>query len=297
MINTAPVARVWDCTHGEYHADGRNSVSHSELDVFIDSPEKYKAQYIDGLEISKPSKALNYGIVFHDMVLGDHLGPDAEFDEYLAVQDQFVPVPDDVLNKDGHKKGANWKQFEAEHDGKILLLASEYEPMRMWFNAVRSHPKARLILFQSKGENEYTITWTCKETGVRRRCRMDRLIPGKLIGDLKTARDCSPQWFSRHAYEHGYHRQVAFYQDGTEALCGKRLSFVFIVVEKDPPYRCECFELDEQFVEQGRNENRRALHRLAECQKTGYWHSETYGKVIRIAAPSWARSAEQWLLS
>lgn len=302
MIETAPATEqsadiaVWECTHDEYHADGANSVSHSGLDVFIDSPEKYHAKYLAKTLVDSGSKALDLGIVFHDMVLGDAYDPDGDFDAYLVRQQQFVPIPNDVLNKDGHRKGKSWTSFKDDHDGAILLTASEYEPMEKWFTAISDHPKARLLLFQSRGHNEHTLVWTCQETGVRRRCRMDRLIPHRFIVDLKTARDCSPHWFSKHAYDCGYHRQVAFYQDGTEALCGKRLPFVFITIEKEAPFRCECFELDAEFIEQGRRENRRALHRLAECQRTGYWHTETYGKVIRIAAPSWARNSEQWHL-
>jgi len=287
-------ASLWECTHDEYHADGPKSISHSELDTFIWSPKAYHKWYVTR-ESSKPkSAALDMGIVFHDAVLGVREGLATDFDAFLDQQTEFTMIPACVMNAKGEKRGKPWLDFAKEHEGEILLKEQEVEPMCGWLEALVQHNKANILLYGIGVDNEHTIVWTDDATGLRLRCRLDRLVPEGFLVDVKTARSVQPRDFSKAAFDFGYHRQAAYYQDGVEELTGERLPFIFIAVEKTDPYCVECYALADEFVEQGRVENRVALEALKECRDKGVWESPTHGQITTLSAPSYARFADEW---
>lgn len=71
-------AEVVECSHEEYHSDGANSVSRSELDAFLENEEEYHAKYILRDWEDKRSQALDLGTVFHEIVLGTPWEIDAD---------------------------------------------------------------------------------------------------------------------------------------------------------------------------------------------------------------------------
>lgn len=361
----AAPAQEWPCSIDEYHADGRNSVSHSELDLFIESPRLYHGRIITGEYPREETAALDFGQVFHDVVLGervfdrenfnrgtiaiwepcespsptddkfmradfvsdsgsrywfyengvvrmsDHWGEVGgcywafkgevagkpvcgvcSWDDFFSLQ-SFTPIPRRVLNAQGHKKGSAWTEFADAHADEILLKEDEFETIVHMLDSIRIHGAARELLFDLKGKNEYSIRWKCQHTGIKRRARLDRVIPGLII-DLKSLADVSAKEFAAHAYRYGYHRQVAFYQDAILALRGRVLRFVFVCVQKTPPYTCEVYELDSEFVNLGGDENRDALRRLAGCRDSGVFQSPSHGTIVTLSAPTWALNERHW---
>lgn len=273
-------AELWNCDINEYHADGINSVSHSELDTFIEDPALYHGRYITGIYPREATKALEFGQVFHAVLLGQPL------------DDFFTLIPEDALNADGHRKGAAWKEFAAEHSGKVLLKDSEFQPIDEMYRKLLSHPAARQIL-ESEGPAEQSIRWTDPETGLALRCRLDKLSD-LCIADLKSAVSVEPRAFAAAAARYGYARQAAMYQDGVRALAGDEMAFVFIACKKTPAYTVETFTLSERFIELGRQQNRDALRRLAECRATGVWEHATHGQVCEIEPPAWLAYESEW---
>lgn len=92
--------------------------------------------------------------------------------------------------------------------------------------------------------------------------------------------------------QYGYYRQAAWYIDGLNAaagLSGDEIidSMLFIVVEKEPPYRVECYLLSDDFVEFGRKECRRLLELEKQCRAKNEWPNYTSSVITEIAAPSW----------
>ena len=269
-----PLAGHWPCSNCEYHADSANSVSHSELEVFRRSPRLYYGRFIMAEWPREETDAFDLGTVLHAEALGQ--------------PSEHGVIPQSVLSATGARTGAAWKAFEAEHAGKILLKEAEYEPVAGMLDSIRRHPVAARMM-GCEGHNEYSIRWRDGITGLTRRARLDRLT-GRVIVDLKSCRDASPKAFAQAAANLGYHRQAAWYQDAVRALTDEELPFVFVAVEKQPPYTCEVYELDLQFLENGRNENRSDLLRLADCRKSDVWERQGYGRIVTLSAPAWAFS-------
>jgi hypothetical protein len=160
---------------------------------------------------------------------------------------------------------------------------------------IRRHEKADLLLFGREGRNEVPIRFDCPHTGLKRRCKLDRLLDdNEVIIDIKAVADASPKGFASLAYRLGYHCQAAWYQDAVAALAGSCPAFVFIVAEKDPPFTVNVFEPSPEFVELGREENESDLRRFAACKETGVWEFETHGTILNLPAPAWAKYEKDW---
>jgi len=89
--------------------------------------------------------------------------------------------------------------------------------------------------------------------------------------DLKTTKDASFFGFSRSVHDFRYDVQNAFYIDGLRACGAHCEGFVFIAIEKEPPYLCACYTLPADWVRIGRIKYRRALATYAECKKADQW--------------------------
>lgn len=218
-----------------------------------------------------------------------------KYAHHLA-SENFVPIPPDVLASNGAKNGGKWKEFAAQHEGRILLKEKEFEPLAEMVQSVKSHDKARKYLFDWSGKNERKLRWIDPETGIVRRAMLDGLrLRGEgdaeysIIADLKTMQAMpTAQAFSKIAFNLGYYTQAAWYQDAAEALTGERPPFVFICVGKKPPYACETFELSEKYLAMAREANRKNLEKFKIARDTNVWESDTANTVIEVDPPNWA---------
>jgi exodeoxyribonuclease VIII len=137
------------------------------------------------------------------------------------------------------------------------------------------------------GKAEQSVYWTDPVTGILCRCRPDFWREDDIIVDVKTTEDASPEEFSRSLAKWRYHVQAPFYMDGIELATGRRpKGFVFLVVEKKPPYAVAAYTLDPESIELGRAEYRADLERLAECQRTDQWPGFG-GTIQKIGVPHW----------
>lgn len=274
-------AVVLKLTNDEYHADVE-ALSHSGAELFDNDPAEYHGVMLTGRWPRKSSKSMELGSAFDQIVLDE-----------AGVGASAVVIPRAVLSKSGSCAGKKYKEFAAANAGKRLL--KDTEPLAEMLTRLRECREA-MSLLKCYGETQFTIRWHDDEFGVLRRARLDRFIspPDPLCLDLKTARRTDPKGFSSDAYNFGYHRQAAWYQDAIEALYGYRPPFVFLVVKNSPGYGVELVELDETFLELGRNQNRRILARYAECLHTDTWKSKTHGQILKLSAPNWALYEDEW---
>jgi exodeoxyribonuclease VIII len=159
----------------------------------------------------------------------------------------------------------------------------------MMQKAVRANPVANKWLYQEQGRNELSVYAKDPETGVLVRCRFDRLLNRGFSPDLKTTTDASPRGFSNAIAKYGYAFQAAFYMDVYYWATGQRIEgFGFVCVEKTAPYSVMCYRLDDESVEIGRHQYRKALNTYAECLETGNWHGyDGFDEETLIGLPSW----------
>ncbi len=274
-------ASIWEVGSKEYYGDQPNSVSHSDLEIFRDSPPMYEARFLKGMWPFEQTDAMAFGHVFHSMIL-----------ENLQT---FTLIPDEALSAAGQKRGKAWDEFERAHDGETLFSKAQADNLYQMRDAILKHGMARAILFEMQGDNEQSIKWTDADTGLTCRCRLDALRPNDgVIADIKTSADASPKMFANAAFDRGYHRQAAFYRQAVKSLTGKTMDFVFIVIQNSPPFTVEAFELEEGFIRQGEDETRKDLRQFKVCKESGIWQREMHGQVIKISAPRWARFEKEW---
>ena len=75
----------------------------------------------------------------------------------------------------------------------------------------------------------------------------------------------------REAVKYGYDFQSGMYTEGVSVDTGKEADFVFIAVEKQPPYAVNVLAADKYFVLRGKDLFREYLGKVAECEASGVW--------------------------
>lgn len=194
------------------------------------------------------------------------------------------------LNANG-KNVRLWSDVLAEwtenNPGRIVLSPEVWDQLHAMANAVHSHPAAGALLTGCPGEAEKSVYWNDATTGVLCRCRPDWWRDDNVIVDLKTTEDASPEGFAKSMANYRYDVQAAYYLDGVQQATGKRpKAFVFIAVEKKPPYGVGVYVLDSDSLELGRAQHQHDLRIYAECVRTGEWPG--YGdKIQTISLPAW----------
>lgn len=189
-------------------------------------------------------------------------------------------------------KAAKEARIATRVAGKVPLLSKDVRAVKAMRDAVMDHPRARLLLHGGKAEQ--SVYWK-HETGTTLKCRPDKWNPesmlGPLIVDLKTTISANPEDFSKSVGNYGYHQQQAWYQDGLKAH-GVDAKFVFVLVEKSPPYLVNVIELDPYAVELGRFANDKAIRLYNECSTNNHWPG--YPTAEPVSLPVWAeRQAEE----
>lgn len=281
---------VPDMPAAEYHSR-RSEISKHGLDQLTICPAKYKYG-IDNP--GEPTAANRIGSLLHLSIL--------EPEEFLKVT-AFVPVDAPRKPSQAQRDAKNpsaesvasitwWDNFYAEVVGKEIVTPDEYEMLRGMGDAVRSHPVASVLL-KKEGWTEAAFFWIDPETGAKCRARMDRVIPElRLILDIKTAEEASPDKFSRACGTYRYGVQSAIYPDAAQAVLGDDdWRFLFIVVEKKKPHFVAVYEADAMMRDLGQVEYRLDLAKYQECIRSGVWpgYTET---IELIGLPAWMASAE-----
>jgi exodeoxyribonuclease VIII len=221
-----------------------------------------------------PTPAMNLGRATHACV----------FEPARFARDYMVTPKVDRRTKDGK---ARWLAFQAEaaEQGREILGDEDNQYAHAVAGAVRAHPAAKALL--ANGRAELSVTWQDAVVGLACKARPDWDAGGPLV-DLKTTRDASPAGFPREIVRYGYHIQAVHYLTGMAAATGFEPDrFVFIAVEKSPPYAVGVYQLSEAAFEAGWARWRELIELYAECHDKGQWPG--YGDEIQeIDLPRWA---------
>lgn len=269
-------AETFEATNDEYHASP--GVSNSMFKDFLppNAPALYAGRHVFKTIPKKTSSAMEIGSQFH---------------EYMLEAGRVIEIPEDVLAIDGKKAGKPWHAFRSENAGKTLLKASELVDFKGMRESLLAEPKARAIL--EGGETETNIRWTDDETGLLLRARLDKMHD-IVIADLKTTTSVHSEKFAVDTLRFGYHRQTVWYAEAVEELTGELLPFVFVAVEKSPPYSVQVIELGDTFTEIAKEQITKYRPLLAKCLETGVWELPTHGIIITVEPPRWAAYQDEW---
>jgi exodeoxyribonuclease VIII len=242
-------------TNQQYHAD-TSRVSKSGLDLINKAPALYYERYLNPnrKKSTKRNAALVFGSAFHTYILEPN-----KIDNEIAVQPIFA-------GKGSRQKKTDW---EDENRHKTVITQSEYSDLIGMKNAVYAHPIASKLLFS--GDSEVEVNWIDEQTGVKCKCRMDFFNSSRYIIDLKSARDASDYGFQKQARSHRYHVQDAFYFDGATKKGFFPKGFIFISVEKEPPYLVNVHAYNEFERQESRDIYREDLNTYKECKEYNIW--------------------------
>lgn len=191
----------------------------------------------------------------------------------LGIGAQVVRIPFETYNT----KEARELRDAAYAEGNIPLKIGEIDEVGDMAEAVLAHPKARVLFDKGATIREQSLFWQDPETGMYLRCRPDSRITlgnGQVVCvDLKSANNADPDDFGRTAASLGYVQQDPFYRAGLQAhgLGDETTGFLFVLVEKEPPFLVSIVELDDEAVQVGVDRNRRAIDLFAQCTQTGEW--------------------------
>ena len=221
------------------------------------TPANFYHEYLSPDADRKMTDALRFGQAFHLAILEPE-----EFNKRVEWWDKT--------------KGTNTIAFEEAESSmadRMLLCPTVWkEKLVDMLDAYLANPETRALL-EIEADNEVTMVWTDKETGIECKGRLDRAaIKSSLLIDFKTTRDASEEGFKKSVREFGYHIQDAFYRSGYEEVFGEKpAGFAFPLIEKEPPYLTNLCQLSDDALEAGDYIFRRNLRHYADCIDKGHF--------------------------
>ncbi len=267
-----------------YHAD-TSRIGKSGLDLVAKSPAHYYAQYLDpSRKRSKQTAAMFIGSAVHTAVLE----PTEFLKRYVVMDDRAKCAEIGGKNPKATTKYKDWvAEFEASNTGKDLLTNEEFAQCIAIKDAVYANPSAALLL--EKGLVEERIDFTHPVLGVACKIKPDFQSTNRgFIVDLKTTEDASPEGFAKSVWNYRYDVQAAFYSDGYQAAKGQVSNgFIFIAVEKSPPFAVGVYYVTPEIFDIGRKRYMKDLEVYKECLRTNTWPA--FGDAPQpLQLPGWA---------
>jgi hypothetical protein len=152
-------------------------------------------------------------------------------------QDSWREEIEVIDASDWRKKDAREARDKAHEDGRIPLLAEQYESVNAMVSALEANRYTNRVF--TDGTPEVTLIWQDEKTGVMCRCRPD-WMPNHVNHpwpDYKTTTDIRPEiWDRRFCMDHGGLLRAAFYEAGINACCDvDKPQLYYVVQEVSPP--------------------------------------------------------------
>jgi hypothetical protein len=175
------------------------------------------------------------------------------------------------------RRHKGYAEFVAKHPEHDICTGAEVELAQKIADAIGADALATEWLEGT--EREVPLTWhyldiKCATRGV------DFVKPGKYFGDLKSARSSQPDEFERQAWSLFYPAQLAWYEEGLDAVHSVTHGDARIIsVESTAPYPVVCRPLTAAALEQGRKCISAWMERLLVCLDADEWPGYAQGPV------------------
>lgn len=254
-----------------YHSDP--AMNKSRLFKMSVSPQWFK--YCDD-HPEEDSDSLIFGRAFHKYVL-----------EPETFEEEFAIIP--YIDRRTKAGKALYDTFCEENANKQIITEEQYLTIVGMKESIMSNKYARALL---KGEVEQSYYWEDELTGITCKARPDclREVSDRIvITDLKSTTSAQTDSFRRDCVNYGYDLQASMYKTAVEKEYGKPADFVFIAVEKKPPYMINILQADNLFIERGTSIFREYLGMYKECCESGDWYGFNgfSGYINNLALPSY----------
>jgi hypothetical protein len=238
-----------------YHAQAKENLSSHQIIEFIQCPFLYQKRRAGLIEAKEPTAFL-IGRAAHTRILE---GVEAYEKEY-AVGGPVNPAT-------GKPYGATTKKFLEwqEVQQKPVLPYDKATLIDSMHSGVRRNPYACELLDSGKAEGVVRAEYC----GLPCQIRIDWTNPEHGLVDLKTCDNLT--WFESDARRFSYQYQFAFYQAVLSQVVGQTVPVFVIAVEKQEPYRCGVWQVDNESIMQARAELEAAIERLKVARATDIW--------------------------
>lgn len=197
--------------------------------------------------------------------------------------------PDQMLRRfaiwDGERRyGREWDAFCAANDGRTILRSADYDKCLAIRDAVRGHKLAGR--YCTGGQAELSIRWRDVDSDLECKARLDYVIPGRCVVDLKTTADIEIGKFSALSARLRYHTQLSFYTNGYALVTGDLLPAFIIAVQSDQPHDVAVYQLPNETLAAGEAEWMTLLDRLRQCRASNTWPG-MYEAEQALLLPPW----------
>lgn len=241
--------------------------------LLTNTPMKFK--YLEE-HPEPPTPAMAFGSALHKFVLE----PDT-FGEEFAIAPQC-----DRRTKEGK---AIYAEFVENAKGKDIISADDMALIAEIDSAIKNHLRAKFLL---SGEVETSYSWVDEATGLDCQARPDSIVKTAdriFIADLKTCTSADTDTMTAQAYKLGYDMQAAMFKEAVEKEFGLPCDFLFVCVEKEPPYLINILQADELMLQSGADRFREALGIYKDCIESGNWYGYEgkFNTVSTLSLPKW----------
>ena len=263
----------------DYHADP--ALSRSDLMQLKRNPMKFKVQ--KNL-IKDKSDAFNIGTAGHAAIL-----------EPATYWDNIAVAPTSVLGKNGSRNTNKYRDWAADSAriGKTIITQDQSAMVQGMVESVFSNPAhttAASIFSNRQAIVEQSIFFKDATHGFICKVRPDIRLThhAKVLTDLKTCQDASQDAFSRDSARYGYDVQAAYYLTGASRATGDDYQdFLFVCVEKEPPFCVAVYRADSEMVNAGRQKIRPLIELYNQCLNSNQWPGYP-DQVVDLSLPRWA---------
>ena len=257
-------------SNAEYH--GRKTHL-SSTNVRTHKKNKKQFKYSLTHELVKQTKAMSDGTAVHAFFL--------ERDKFDS---DFVIKPADMrLNT---KAGKEWA---LEHQSKIIIDSELGNNLYEMEKSFMDSP-ARLI-YDKQGQSELSYFWD--DLGlVKGKCRPDWISnDGNIVVDIKTTTDASPKGFQKSIANWGYHLQLGWYIRGLQKLGLPAKEFIFIAIEKTPPFSVGVYRANKDMITYANDEINNLVYDIDESLKSDDFPDYT-PEILDLGLPNWMNPKE-----
>lgn len=245
-------------TNAEYHGY-KDAISKSRLANMSVCPAYFKWCEDNPQE---PSEDMVLGSAFHKIVLE----PETFYDEFAVMPNFDGRTTQGKLLK---------KQFGETKGNRQGITQEQYDTICGMRDSIMSNTYARKLI---NGNIEQSMYFTDDLTKVECKCRPDvwrKVADRVVITDLKSAKSVMPNDFMRDCVKYHYDLQTAMYRDGASKVLDvpkDNIDFVFIAVEKKPPYLLNIMQADTYVIQKGEADFREYIGTYLECKEKNLWY-------------------------
>lgn len=219
----------------------------------------------------KEKKPFSLGTAIHLALLQPHL-----FADTIAVP------PADVLAKNRARSTKAYEEWASAQVGKVVLSKKELDTCNECIASIKQHDQVRSMLAQS---NIIETPISADIDGMRWKGIPDIVdnTYGRYVIDVKSTGFIDEREFRWQVKKLGYHIQAAWYLRLCSAAYDRNYdTFIFIAIETQPPFRCRCYYLSKQLIDEGNYEIDRLLREYNERMQSGDWREDCDRALILI---------------